>query len=263
MFDGTRVSAEIVGTDPDSDVAVLKVDVGQDRLRPLALGDSDDLAVGEAVLAIGNPFARDWTLTSGIISALNRSIQGLNRYSIGGIIQTDAAINPGNSGGPLLNLQGEVIGINSQIAPRVVSQMGELAIQNSGVGFAIPSNLVKRVAQEIITEGRAHYSFLGIGSRPIDLELIEEYDLPNNIRGVAVEEANANLPAAQAGIEPMSNDSIDIVTSINGRQIKDFDDMIGYLAIHTRPGETVTLTIYRQGQTLTIPVTLTERPRRA
>jgi len=254
MFDGTRVLAEIVGTDPDSDIAVLKVDVGQDRLRPLPFGDSDALTVGQTALAIGNPFAKDWTLTSGIISALNRSIVGLNRYSIGGVIQTDAAINPGNSGGPLLNLKGEVIGINSQIE-------GGLR-QNAGIGFAVPSNLVKRIAQEIITEGRVHYSFLGISSRPVDLDLIEQFDLPNNIRGVAVLEATEKYPAAAAGIQTLGNASIDIITAINGRPIRDFDDMIGYLAIHTTPGETVVLTIYRQGQILSIPVTLIERPGR-
>jgi S1-C subfamily serine protease len=254
MFDGTRVVAEVTGTDPDSDIAVLKVDVSQDRLRPLPFGDSDALTVGQTALAIGNPFAKDWTLTSGIISALNRSIVGLNRYSIGGVIQTDAAINPGNSGGPLLNLKGEVIGINSQIE-------GGLR-QNAGIGFAVPSNLVKRIAQELITEGRVHYSFLGISSRPVDLDLIEQFELPNNIRGVAVLEATDNYPAATAGIQTLGNDSIDIITAINGRPIRDFDDMIGYLAIHTTPGETVTLTIYRQGQVLSIPVTLIERPGR-
>ncbi|NJR12667.1 trypsin-like serine protease, partial [bacterium] len=166
MYDGTRVRAEVIGTDPDSDVAVLKVDVGADRLRPLAFADSDALTVGQVVLAIGNPFSKDWTLTSGIISALNRSILGLNRYRIGGVIQTDAAINPGNSGGPLLNLKGEVIGINSQIE-------GGLR-QNAGVGFAIPSNLVKRIAQELISEGRVQYSFLGIDSRELNLDIIED-----------------------------------------------------------------------------------------
>jgi len=254
MYDGTRVLAKVVGADADSDVAVLKVDVSQDRLRPLPFGDSDALIVGQTALALGNPFAKDWTLTSGIISALNRSIVGLNRYSIGGVIQTDAAINPGNSGGPLLNLKGEVIGINSQIE-------GGLR-QNAGVGFAIPSNLVKRIASELISEGRVHYSFLGISSRPVDLDLIEQFKLPNNIRGVAVLEATAKYPAAQAGIQTLGNDSIDIITAIDGRPVNDFDDMIGYLAIHTNPGQTITLTVYRQGQILSIPVTLIQRPTR-
>jgi S1-C subfamily serine protease len=254
MFDGTRVVAEVIGVDPDSDIAVLKVDVGQDRLRPLPFGDSDALTVGQTTLAIGSPFAQPWSLSSGVVSALNRSIEGLNRYLIGGIIQTDAAINPGSSGGPLLNLKGEVIGINSQIQSRLY--------QNAGIAFAVPSNLVKRVAQELITEGRVHYSFLGIRMRPIDMDLIEQFDLPNNIRGVAILEAEAELPAGAAGVQALGNDSVDIITAINGRPIRDFDDMSGYLAIHTTPGETITLTVYRQGQILSIPVTLIERPSR-
>ncbi|MCU0513490.1 MAG: trypsin-like peptidase domain-containing protein, partial [Anaerolineae bacterium] len=130
MFDGTITRAEIVGLDPDSDLAVIKVNIPSERLRPIPLGDSEALTVGQTVLAIGNPFSNDWTLTSGIISALNRSIIGLNNYSIGGVIQTDAAINPGNSGGPLINLNGEVIGVNSQIESGLR--------QNAGIGFAVP-----------------------------------------------------------------------------------------------------------------------------
>jgi len=254
MFDGTITEARLVAPDPDSDLAVLKVDVPQERLRPIRFANSDNLRVGQAVLALGNPFNNDWTLTSGIISALNRSIVGLNRFSIGGVIQTDAAINPGNSGGPLVNLQGELVGVNSQIESQVRA--------NSGVGFAVPSNLVAKVARTLIQEGRMRYSYLGISSRPIDLDLIRSFNLPNNIRGVAVLQADFNFPAGQAGVQSISNNSVDIITAIDGRPIRNFDEMIGWLAINTTPGQTINLTIYRAGQVVNLPVTLTERPGR-
>lgn len=254
MFDGTITEASVVGTDPDSDLAVLKINVPQERLRPVRFANSDALRVGQTVLAIGNPFNNDWTLTSGIISALNRSIVGLNRFSIGGVIQTDAAINPGNSGGPLVNLQGEVIGVNSQIESEVRA--------NSGVGFAVPSNLVAKVAQTLIQSGSMRYSYLGISSRQIDLDLIRSFNLPDNIRGVAVLQADLGFPAGQAGIQSISNASVDIITALDGRPVKDFDEMVGWLAINTSPGQTITLTVYRQGQVLSIPVTLAERPSR-
>jgi len=252
MFDGTITRAEIVGLDPDSDLAVIRVNLSPDRLHPIGFADSDTLQVGQTVLAIGNPFANDWTLTSGIISALNRRIIGLNNFSIGGVIQTDAAINPGNSGGPLINLEGEVIGVNSQIESQTRS--------NSGVGFAAPSNLVKKVAESLIQNGRIEYSYIGISSGEINLDLIERFDLPDNIRGVAVTQALPNTPAANAGIQTVSDGSVDIITAIDGHPVADFDEMIGYLAINTNPGDTVNLTVYRGGQVLDLPVTLTNRP---
>lgn len=254
MFDGTITRANVIGLDPDSDIAVIRVDVSADRLHPVPMGDSADLHVGQTVLAIGNPFSNDWTLTSGIISALDRRIIGLNNYSIGGVIQTDAAINPGNSGGPLLNLSGEVIGVNSQIEAGLR--------QNAGIGFAVPSNLVSRVAQELITDGTVQYSYIGINSRPIDLDLIEQFNLPDNIRGVAIWQALEGAPASQGGIRTISTRSIDVITAINGNPVRNFDQLVGYLAINTVPGETVTLTIYRNGDVLELPVTLTTRPNR-
>ncbi|GAB1421797.1 trypsin-like peptidase domain-containing protein [Anaerolineales bacterium] len=256
FFDGTIAEAELIGLDPDSDLAVIRaLDVPAERFIPVRFADSDKLAVGQFTLAIGNPFQQDWTLTSGIISALNRSIIGLNNYSIGGVIQTDAAINPGNSGGPLLDLAGNVIGVNSQI------RFGDTgARQNAGVGFAIPSNLVVRVTNEILLNGKMNYSYIGISSRPIDLDLIKAYGLPNNLRGVAVRQVVANSPAAQGGLQTIGMNSVDIVTGIDGFPIRNFDDLIGYLAINTSPGQTVNLTIYRDGQSLVLPVTLTKRP---
>lgn len=254
MFDGTIVEAEIIGTDPDSDLAVIQVNLSADRLVPVPLGNSDDLLVGQSVLAMGNPFNKDWTLTNGIVSALNRTIIGLNNYSIGGVIQTDAAINPGNSGGPLLNLRGEVIGVNSQI------ELLNGVRQNAGVGYAIPSNLVSRVFSDIINFGQVQYSYIGITNRPIDLNLIDEFRLPNNIQGVAVRQVRPNTPAARGGLQTMGLNSIDVITAIDGISISSFDELVGYLSIYTRPGQTVQLTVFRDGGSVTLDVTLDVRP---
>jgi 2-alkenal reductase len=254
FFDGTITRATTVGLDPDSDLAVIKVNLPSDRLRPVVMGNSNTVQVGQTTLAIGNPYSKEWTLTSGIISALNRRIIGLNSYSIGGVIQTDAAINPGNSGGPLLNLRGEVIGVNSQITTESGS--------NTGIGYAIPSNLVSKVMRSLIDNGRISYSFLGISSRQIDLSLIETYRLPNNLRGVAVLEVQRGFPAAQAGLRGLSSSSVDVITAINGVPVRNFDELIGWLAINTNPNDNITLTIYRDGQYYSVPVTLTERPSR-
>ena len=254
FFDGTIVEASIVGTDPDSDLAVIQVNLPPEKLFPVPLGNSEDLLVGQSVLAMGNPFNKDWTLTNGIISALNRTIIGLNNYSIGGVIQTDAAINPGNSGGPLLNLRGEVIGVNSQI------ELLNGERQNAGVGYAIPSNLVSRVFSDIINFGHVQYSYIGITNRPIDLNLIAEAGLPNNIRGVAVRQVRPNTPAARGGLQTMGLNSIDVITAVDGVTIHSFDELVGYLSIYTRPGQTVQLTVYRAGAVVTLNVTLDVRP---
>ena len=254
FFDGTIVEAQVIGLDPDSDLAVIKVNLPAEQLRPVPLGNSDDLIVGQRVLAIGNPFNKDWTLTSGIVSALNRTIIGLNNYSIGGVIQTDAAINPGNSGGPLLNLRGEVIGVNSQI------ELRDGVRQNAGVGYAIPSNLVSRVFGDLVATGSVNYSYLGINSRPIDLQFIIENNLPNNIQGVAVRQVRPNSPAGNAGLQTLGNGTVDIITAIDGVAINSFEELVGYLSIYTEPGETVNLTVYRGGQLIVLPVLLQARP---
>jgi 2-alkenal reductase len=254
FYDGTIVQADVVGVDPDSDLAVIKVDLPADRLHPVTFADSNQLVIGQQTLAIGSPFGERWTLTSGIISALNRTIQGLAGYQIGAVIQTDAAINPGNSGGPLLNMQGQVIGVNSQIYSQTRS--------NSGVGFAVPSNLVRRVVTALISKGRVDYSYLGISSHSgdVDLDLINEYHLPNNIRGVVIESIQPNSPAQQAGLKDRSNNSVDIITSVNDVPITGFDTLIAYLASNTDPGQTVNLSVYRDGKTLSVPLTLGSRP---
>ena len=252
MFDGTITEAQIVGTDPQSDLAVIQIDVPQDRLRPVSFASSDELIEGQIVFALGNPFSNDWTLTTGIISALNRSIPSLDRFQTGGVIQSDAAINPGNSGGPLVNINGQVIGVNSQIN----SESGS----NSGIGFAVPSNLVMRVATSLIETGEVEYSYLGITSGALNLSIVEGYNLPNNIRGVVVNQVFDNTPASLAGLQSATNNSVDVITAINGRPIADFDELIGYLSINTAPGDAVTFTVYRNGQILQLTSTLAERP---
>jgi 2-alkenal reductase len=251
-----------VGVDPDSDLAVIKVDRAADELHPVTLGDSSQAFVGEDVVAIGSPFGEAWTLTTGIVSALNRDISSLSTFRIGAVIQTDAAINPGNSGGPLVNMQGEVIGVNAQI----LSQSGT----GSGVGFAIPSNLVKRVAQSLIQNGSVSYSYLGISGGDMSLDTIESLNLPNNARGVVVNQVTAGGPAAKAGLKDavisQSNSgnalsSADIITAVNGTPIISMESLISYLGSQTKPGDTVTLTVVRDGsQQLDLPVTLTARP---
>lgn len=262
FFDGTLVRGEIIGLDLDSDLGVIKVDLSPDRLQPVAFADSDQLVIGQSVLAIGSPFGERWTLTSGIISALDRRIVGLNNYAIGSVIQTDAAINPGNSGGPLLDLQGRVVGVNSQIRSRTRS--------NSGVGYAAPSNLVQRVVDELMTDGRVNYSYMGIGGDEVNLQLIEQLGLPNNLRGVVVGRVEPNGPASQAGIRNPGQrvlvdgatvpTSADIITAVNNEPITSFSSLIAYLASSTRPGDTVNVTVWRNGQEVVLPVTLAPRP---
>lgn len=262
FLDGTIVEGEVIGLDPDADIAVLQVNLSEDRLFPVTFGDSDALFVGETTLALGSPFGQRWTLTTGIISALDRTIQGLTNFSVGSVIQTDAAINPGNSGGPLLNLNGEVIGVNTQIASEVRA--------SAGVGFSVPSNLVKRVATELIANGRVNYSFLGIGSGPeISLNLINALNLPNNLRGVVVRTVDENGPAGRAGLQPASGGrfvngeevpvSADIITAIDGQAVTGMSTLTSYLATRTVPGQTINLTVWRDGQQIVLPVTLGAR----
>jgi S1-C subfamily serine protease len=258
FFDGTITSAEIIGLDDDSDIAVIRVEDLPTNLRPVVFGDSNLSQVGQGVLALGNPFQNNWTLTSGIISAINRRITGLNNYSVGGVIQTDAAINPGNSGGPLLNLRGEVIGMNTQIF--TTNRDDEGTAFNSGIGFAVPSNLIVKVAQTLIQTGEISYSYMGISQLPISLDLIEVFDLPNNIRGVAILETVNGGPAQLAGLQSITRNTVDIITAVNGVTVRDFDELVGWLAINTEPGQTVTITVYRDGQLFDTSLTLVERP---
>jgi S1-C subfamily serine protease len=263
FFDGLLASAEVVGVDPDSDLAVLKVDVPSERLHPVTFGDSDSLDVGQPVLAIGSPFGQNWTLTSGIISALNRTIQGDTTFSIGGVIQTDAAINPGNSGGPLLDLNGNVIGVNSQILSSSRS--------SSGIGFAIPSNLTQRVMNDLIASGEVDYSYLGISGDDVSMSLLEALDLPGDTRGVAVYEVTPGGPASDAQLQNATEVSLvngrtvptrlDIITAVDGYPVKGMGDLVSYLARETAPGQNIRLTVLRNGDTwIDIDVLLASRP---
>ncbi len=263
FFDGSIYRGQIVGVDHDSDLAVIKVDRPADQLHPVTLGDSSQLFIGENVAAIGSPFNQPWTMTTGIVSALNRTIDSLGQFRIGSVIQTDAAINPGNSGGPLVDLKGEVVGVNSQILSQSRS--------SSGIGFAIPSNLVKRVSQAIIQNGHVDYSYLGIQGTDVNLYYMDALNLPSNARGVVVSAVETGGPAAKAGLHNASNPktidgvdvptSADIITAVNGTPVTSMDSLISYLANQTKPGDTVQMTVVRDGsQEMTIPVTLSPRP---
>jgi S1-C subfamily serine protease len=264
--DDTRASAEVVGADPGSDLAVIKVDVPESLLVPVELGDSDNLQVGEQAIAIGNPFGFERTMTVGVISSLGRVVprddNGAYRFSIASLIQTDAAVNPGNSGGPLINIQGQVIGINSFI----FSETGV----SSGVGFAIPVNTVKRIVPDLIAEGRYAHPWLGISGQDIDNLLAHSLTLPVE-RGVLVQSAFQDSPAGQAGLRGGSREMEvegtfrvvrvggDIIVGIDGQTVGGMDDLITYLETR-RVGDQVVLTVVRDSQEQEISITLEERP---
>ncbi len=263
FFDGFSTPAKVIGVDGDSDLAVIKVDVDASLLRPIALGDSDIVQVGQRAIALGSPFGQSWTLTTGIVSAVGRSIQGFqSQYTIPEAIQTDAAINPGNSGGPLMNADGEVIGVNAQI----ISESGS----NSGIGFAIPVNIVKRIVPELIQNGKFEYAYLGIQGGGVTAEFLQANDLPTNVRGVVVATTTPGGPAEQAGVKAATGErnvngipvaiGADVITAINGQSVQEMGDLIAYFVKQTRPGDSVTLTVLRDGQSMEISVTLGKRP---
>jgi 2-alkenal reductase len=261
---GERRGATVVGTDVDSDLAVIRVDSLPDGVQPLPLGDSNSVQVGQFVIAIGNPFGEAGSLSLGIVSGLGRSLasdriaEGGGRYSLPEVIQTDAAINPGNSGGPLLNLAGEVIGVNSAINTSTGT--------NSGVGFSVPVNAVNRVAPALVAEGVYHYPYMGIRMTTLDLEAQESLGLPQSA-GAYVTDLTPGSPAEDAGIRASGfNESVgvlpggDLIIAVNGLPIATPDDLISYLVFDAEVGQTITLTIIREGQQLEVPMTLGERP---
>jgi 2-alkenal reductase len=260
--DGLVRRAELVGEDLHSDLAVVKVELPE-GVGPLPLGDMGSLAVGQTVVAIGNPFGLQGTLTRGIISALGRTIPALTVFSIPQAIQTDAAINPGNSGGPLLNLQGEVIGVNAQIETNGASN------SNLGVGFAIPVSIVQRVVPELIANGEYLWPYLGVSGYDVTPVLVEAMNLPVE-RGAYVATVTDNGPALRAGLRGSNNTVTiegrtvdvggDVITAIDGTPVNSFDDLLIYLSLQTSPGQTVTLTIIRGGETQEVEVTLQTRP---
>ena len=262
--DGTELDAELLGGDPDSDLAILKVDPALRELKPLPRGDLDDLRVGQMALAIGSPFGQDFTLTSGIVSALGRTIRsGSGPYSIPLVVQTDAPINPGNSGGPLLDRLGQVIGINTQI----LSRSGG----NSGVGFAVPIDIAKQVVPDLIEHGKYEYAWLGISGATLTSDVVEHLGLPEASRGVLIVKAIEDGPAEGAGIKggeeevTIEGEDVtlggDVITAINGIAVRKMHDLISYLVENNRPGDEIELDVlHSNGETETITVTLGTRP---
>lgn len=248
--DGSRHDAKLVGTDPLMDIAVLKITDAVPAFVPLA--DSDSIQPGETAIAIGSPLG-DFrnSVTVGVVSALNRSVASME-----GLIQTDAAINHGNSGGPLLNLSGEVIGINTL----VVRGTGSTSDQAEGLGFSVPSNIVKTVSQQLIATGKVSYPFLGVSYVQIDAERAADANLPVQ-NGALVRQSQSNVPAvtpgsaaAKAGVAEG-----DIITAIDGAKIG-VDKSLRQILLQHKPGDTIKLDVLRDGKTLTLDVTLTERP---
>ncbi|UJA20488.1 trypsin-like serine protease [Thermoleophilia bacterium SCSIO 60948] len=260
------VQAKVVGTDPSTDVAVLKIDA-LDGATPLSLGDSGAVAVGDEVIAIGSPFGLDQTVTAGIISALDRNITSPNGYQISDALQTDAPINPGNSGGPLLDANGAVIGINSQIESSGGAEGG-----NVGIGFAVPINTAKQIADELIATGEAEHAYLGLSGGDLTPELADALSLPSGTEGAIVGEVTPNGPADKAGLEGGSGRlSVDgqqveaggdLITAVNGKDISGFDDVIAAVDA-SNPGEEIELTVLRDGESQTVSVELGERPKGA
>jgi S1-C subfamily serine protease len=257
--DNAPQRAEVVGMDPSTDVAMLKVDDTQ-GVQPLSLGDSSKVEVGDPVVAIGNPFALDRTVTSGIVSALQRQIQAPNGFSISDVIQTDAAINPGNSGGPLIDANGEVIGINSQIE----SQSGG----NEGVGFAVPIKTAEDVANQLLNGGEVHRAYLGITGGDISPEIAHALNLPVE-QGVLVERALNGGPADDAGIKGATGQATiagqtfpvggDIITKIDGHDITGMEDVAAVIN-DKKPGDEITLTVFSDGNQHDVTVKLGDRP---
>ena len=250
--DGSTRDAEIVGADASNDVAVIRAAIPAGTLTPLALGDSTNLLVGQKVLAIGNPFGLERTLTTGIISSLDRTIQAKNGRKIKGIIQTDAAINPGNSGGPLLNPRGEVIGMNTAI----LSQVG----QSAGIGFAVPINSIKRILRPLIDKGRVVRGDLGL------TQVFRTND------GLLVVKLVDGGPAERAGLRPPQvkryrrgnmiftrpdPETADLIVAVDGKPVQTYDELLVEVETHP-PGTEVTVTVLRQGKRVEVPVTLGE-----
>jgi 2-alkenal reductase len=266
--DGTSAAASLVGADPNSDLAVIKVDVPKSELVPVETADSAQVKVGQIAIAIGNPFGLEGTMTVGIVSALDRSLpvstdslnaqRSAGTYTIPNIIQTDASINPGNSGGVLVNAQGQLIGVTAAIESTTNS--------NAGVGFVIPSRIVQKVVPALIKTGRYQHSYIGISGVTLSRELAQANNLSDAQQGVLVVSVAANSPADQAGLQGGSRQTSvngaqylaggDVITAIGGETVRQFEDIGSYLFDSTLPGQEITLTILRNGQTLEVPVTL-------
>lgn len=258
FWNGDTYKATVVGSDASTDLAVIKVDAPQSILSPLTIGDSSKVLVGDGVVAIGSPFGLEETLTSGIVSALHRQMQAPNNFTINDSIQTDAAINHGNSGGPLINAQGEVIGVNAQIR----SDSGG----SDGVGFAIPSNTISSIATQLIGSGKVEHAYLGVSVATIPASVASDLKV---VEGVALDTVRKDTPAAKAGLRAGTGTKIvggdryptggDVLTEIDGEKITTSEEL--QRAIDAKsPGDTVSITYWRDGQSHTVQVKLTTRP---
>lgn len=265
--DGTQVAAEVLGTDPDTDLAVLQVDRPVSELHPVQLGDSDKVRVGELAVAIGNPFGEEFSMTTGIISAVGRTIRSPQQvgYSIPNAIQMDAAVNPGNSGGVLLDYEGRVIGINDQIQTR----SGAF----SGVGFAIPINAAKRVVPELIEARKYDHAWLGVSIESVNFDIIDLMDLDPSTKGALIVSVVDGGPADAAGLQGFDTEVTrlgrqyrtggDIITGIDGTPLKSVNDLIGYLSTSARPGDEIALDVIRDGESIEVELELGKRPESA
>ena len=266
--DNTEVEATVVGVDPDSDLAVIEVDIDPALLHPIPLGESDTLQVGQFVVTIGNPFGLDGSMTTGIVSGLGRQLPSGavtpsgQAFTIPDIIQTDAAMNPGNSGGPLLNLQGELIGVNTAIA----TNNGTF----SGIGYAVPVDTVKQVAPELIRNGRIEHPWLGISGSTLDRDIAQEMGLDPDQHGILIAEVVADSPADKSSLHGSDTTTAidgldariggDIIVGIDGQAINEFDELLTYIVNDTKVGQTVTLDVLRDGNPQEVTVTLEARP---
>jgi len=258
FWNGNTYDASVVGTDPSTDLAVIKVDAPSSVLHPVSLGDSSSVQVGDPVVAIGSPFGLEETVTSGIVSALHRQIEALNQFTINDTIQTDAAINHGNSGGPLFNAAGQVIGVNSQIA----GQTGA----NVGIGFAIPSDTVRSIADTLISSGKVEHAYLGVSVQEIPATVAHDLNLTE---GVETTDVKSGTPAQKAGLKGATGKKMvqgtqyatggDVITAIDGQKVKTSEGVQLAIDAH-HPGDTIEITYWRKGETKTVSVKLATRP---
>ncbi|MEX2144008.1 MAG: trypsin-like peptidase domain-containing protein [Anaerolineales bacterium] len=259
--DGTRAEAIMVGSDRDSDLAVVDVELPAEQLVPLVMGDSDRVQVGQLVIAIGNPFGLGGSMSTGIVSNLARTLPSLSSiptggediFSVGDLIQTDAAINPGNSGGPLLNLNGEVIGVNRAIRTFYFSIDSNTL--STGIGFAISANVVKRIVPALIAHGQYEYPYLGVASiTELDLTTAQEFGLDRTV-GAYIRQVIAGGPAEDAGLQKG-----DLIIGVDGNEVSSSTDLAAYLLANTGPGDVITLTLLRQGEEVNLELLLGTRP---
>ena len=260
--DSTQAKGRVVGSDPHSDLAVIKLEAGDWNLKPAKLGDSSNVKVGQLTVAIGAPFGQEFTMTSGIVSGVGRNISGQTQFTIPEAIQTDSAINPGNSGGPLIDRYGKVIGINTSI----LSRSGSF----SGVGMAVPVNIAKRVVPPLISDGEFNYPWLGVNIATVTDLYLAELELPDATRGVLVIATVPNSPAERAGLKgsdyTVEIDGTaypaggDIILAIGSNDVTNSSELIAHLTYNSNPGDTVTLAVLRDGHREEIEVTLGRRP---